>query len=109
MTNVERRMLRLMLAGTLALALLLLGFEAVTPDVGHAAARTTTMSLYRDAAASHQQTGKSPPSDDQRVPVQVWTIMAAGAAAAVGLLLFFVRIALGRVAPPPPQEDAPHH
>ncbi len=108
MTNVERRMLRLLLAGTLALALVLLGLEAVTPDVGHAAARTTTMSLSQDGPWNQQQTGDTPPADDQRLPVQLWTVMAAVGAAGIGLLLFFVRIALGRVAPPPPQEDAHH-
>jgi hypothetical protein len=46
--------------------------------------------------------------------VQAYTVLAAGGAAALFLLLFLVRIALGRgpVAPPPQEDTAPeaaHH
>lgn len=50
------------------------------------------------------------PDDDDRVPVQVWTVLAAGGAMALGLVLFMVRAVLGLVKPPPPpQESAEHH
>ena len=47
--------------------------------------------------------------NDDRVAVQVWTVLAAGGAAAVGLVLFLLRLALGLVKPPPPQQDESHH
>ena len=47
--------------------------------------------------------------NDDRVAVQVWTVLAAGGAAAVGLVLFLLRLALGLVKPAPPQQDESHH
>ena len=45
--------------------------------------------------------------DDTRVAVQLWTVLAAGGAAAVALVLFLLRVMLGRVkeAPPPSEHD----
>jgi hypothetical protein len=42
---------------------------------------------------------------DDRVPVQVWTMVAAAGAALVGLAAFAIRWKLGRVAPPPEQGE----
>jgi hypothetical protein len=109
MSHVERRLFSLLVLGTLAVGVVMLGYDVATPDVGHAATMAGRPSSYGQPY-DPQTTGDSaqPASEDQRLPVQLWTVMAAGGAAAVGLLLFFVRIALGRVAPPPPQEDAHH-
>ena len=46
--------------------------------------------------------------DDSRVEVQTWTIFAAIAGAAVGLLGFMVRVIMGWVKAPPPREESPH-
>lgn len=48
--------------------------------------------------------------DDTSMEVVLWTVLAAAIAAGVGLLLYMVRVILGRVQPPPvqPQDDAHH-
>lgn len=82
---------------------------ATRPNTGQAAEQPSIGSHH---ASVDQQVDGSTPSDsasDTKVPVQIWTIMAAGGACAVFLLLFLLRVGLGRVAPPPPQEEAAHH
>jgi len=47
--------------------------------------------------------------DDTSMRVQLWTVLAAGIAAGVGLLLYLVRVILGRVQPPPAQHQDEAH
>ncbi len=61
---------------------------------------TGAIAQGRDAQASAD--------DDTRVPVQVWTVMAFGGAAGVGLVLYLLRVAMGWVRPPPPQKEPDH-
>ena len=63
-------------------------------------APTSAIAQGRDAQASA--------NDDTRVPVQVWTVMAFGGAAGVGLVLYLLRVAMGWVKPPPPQKEPDH-
>ena len=102
---------RLGLAGAaFVLALLVVGLASTRTPVSHAS-QAQTMSSYHQAPGE-PQTAESPApatGEDQKVPVQLWTVLAAGAAGAVFLLLFMARVALGRVQPPPPQEEAAHH
>jgi hypothetical protein len=48
--------------------------------------------------------------DDSSMRVMLWTVLAAGIAAGVGLVLYMVRVVLGRVqVPPTQQQDDAHH
>jgi hypothetical protein len=75
------------------------------------AAQMTDMAPNQQSAIERQTDGESPSADeDTKVAVQLWTIMASAGAAAVFLVLFFLRIVLGRgPVVPPSQEDAAHH
>ncbi|MGB2695904.1 MAG: hypothetical protein WBD55_12080 [Dehalococcoidia bacterium] len=77
---------------------------------GYANASTTSASsAYSEAPQiSAQANGDSSTTDGSRDNVQVWTVLAAGGAAAIGLVLYIVRVVLGRVQPPPPQEESHH-
>lgn len=63
-------------------------------------APTGAIAQGRDAQASAD--------DDTRIPVQVWTVLAAGGAAGVGLVLYLLRVAMGWVKAPPPQKEPDH-
>lgn len=73
------------------------------------AADAPSIALQHTASIADQtQPAGEQPNDSQRIDVQVWTLMAAGGAAALGLVLLGLRITLGWVKPPPEQEDAHH-
>jgi len=97
---------QVLLAGAL-LAITMIAFASSTGDHVSAA----------DVAAHHAQAidaqdeptdGGSQQIDDQRVDIMVWTLLAAGGAAAAGLVLLAVRAGMGWVKPPPQQDDAHH-
>ena len=89
------------------------GHEATTAHAGErtpALASASTSIGPPGLGVNRQEDGTDggTASEDDRVPVQVWTILAAGGAAAVGLVLYVVRLALGWVKPPPPPSDESH-
>jgi hypothetical protein len=102
------------LLGTLAIFVMLYALAGVTQPRTNTAyavsAHGMSMSARQDdVAPAHAQANDG--GSDTRVWVQAYTIMAAGGAMAVGLLLCLVRVMLGRSRPPAPQDGdaAGHH
>lgn len=94
---------------TVAIAALLLFAIAAINSERVSAADAPSVALQHAASITDQaQPVDEQPTDSQRIDVQLWTLMAAAGAAALGLVLLAVRISLGWVKPPPEQEDAHH-
>ncbi len=55
-----------------------------------------------------QADGNGAGENDDRVGVQVWTVMAGGGALSVGLLLFLARVVMGGVKRPPDHDEGHH-
>jgi hypothetical protein len=101
-------------------ALLILGLVAVVPiwSVATGASQGAKTVAAREAAIVREQqemptqidrvAQADQSDDDTSMEVILWTVLAAGIAAGVGLVLYMVRVILGRVRIPPPQEDTHH-
>jgi hypothetical protein len=93
--------------GSVVLGAVLLAMDAIAPKMTLARSQTVESSrALDDGEQILLQTDAG--SGDHTFAVQLWTVLAAGGAMGVGLLLFLVRVALGRTKPPPPQEEAHH-
>ena len=104
---------RLLAAGAMAgvvIGAVLLAMDAVTPRMTLARERGPSLEAgdATGPTAPDALLAQADSGGDQRLPVQLWTVLAAGGAAGVGLVLFLVRVALGRVKPPPQQEEVHH-
>ena len=103
--------MKALLIAVSALALLVwIASSAASTGLAREEASTSTVEASLGWTAPGAPDVESLPAqaDDTRVPVQVWTVLAAGGALAVGLVLFLVRLAMGWVKPPPPQEESRH-
>ncbi len=100
------RMRMLMLAAAVTLAFLWV--VAITVDERGSALASGDEDVGWTAPAGDFAQGANDAGGDERVPVQVWTVLAAGGAMAVGLALFLLRLAMGWTKPPPPQEEHDH-
>lgn len=94
-------------AATLALLALSHALDQPAPihDGDFTVAFVSTDMASGPVLASSQQDAAT---NDDLLEVQMWTLFAVGGAAGLGLVLFLVRMALGLVKPPPPQEDPKH-
>jgi len=87
----------------------LLALDAVAPKMTMARDWGASLEAASDAGGPDALLAQTDGGSDQLLPVQLWTVLAAGGAAGVGLVLFLVRVAIGRVKPPPQEEAQSHH
>lgn len=74
-----------------------------------ALASTDEAASWVASAAYAAQTDDAANADgDERVHVQLWTLVAAAGAGGVGLLALLVRMAMGWVKSPPPAKEGHH-
>ena len=99
-----------MWAGEFALvgaALLLAGSTIYAPAVAEASTAAAVEVTEDGSAIGVVVLPNEVGEGDSRVEVQTWTIVSAVGAAAIGLLLLLVRVAMGWTKPPP-QEESDH-
>jgi hypothetical protein len=77
--------------------------------VDHEPAFASSETAFGGLTQTQEDAQDAASGNDDRVPVQVWTVFAAGGAAAVCLVLYLLRLALGLVKPPPPEQEEAHH
>ena len=92
----------LLSAAVIALAI---SFASSLSNVAAAAGQTPELS---DESTVVELQAEELAGENDVVDVQVWTLMAVGVGAAVLLLALLLRIAMGWVKPPPPQEESGH-
>ena len=88
-----------------AVVVLAMTFAGGVLNVAVAADQTPELS---DESAVVELQAEELTGENDVVDVQVWTLVAVGVAAAVLLLALLLRVAMGWVKPPPPQEETPH-
>ena len=102
----------LALAAAVAAALLWVAAGVSSPAAGAAEEQAAAFASGAEAvgwtAPAQGGDEEANPDRDDRVPVQIWTVFAAGGAAGVGLVVYLLRVAMGWVKPPPPPEERGH-
>ena len=100
-------MITVLFLGSVIAGAVLLAMDAIAPKTSLARGQAVESSRSLDAS-EHSALQSDDNGSDHTLAVQLWTVLAAAGAAGVGLVFFLVRIALGRVRPPPPREEAHH-
>ncbi len=93
--------------GSVIAGAVMLAMDAIAPKTSLARVQAAASSRSLDANG-HDLLQADDSGSDHTLAVQLWTVLAAAGAVGVGLVFFLVRVALGRVKLPPPQEEAHH-
>jgi hypothetical protein len=93
--------------GSVIAGAVMLAMDAIAPKTSLARAQAAESSRSLDAGG-HDLLQSTDSDTNHTLAVQLWTVLAAAGAMGLGLVFFLVRVALGRVKPPPPQEEAHH-
>ncbi len=99
------------LAISVVVGALLLATDLITPKTSMARDRSQTVESGEGRPPGHNGAQQTNGGEDHLLSVQLWTVLAAVSAMGVGLVLFLVRVALGRTQQPvpPPDRDTPQH